>query len=284
MAHTDRSAGIARRQSNPQERAPGRHADRSSISTALANANGGVIYELNTPLFTDYANKYRFVFVPEGARAAYRATDVFDFPVGTIIAKTFTIQADLRLDDSAQDIIETRLLIRRRDGWTALPYIWNSDKSDAVLTKTGGTQPVSWIDKDGLSMLIGGTNSGTALAMAKVAAEKKKLFIPIGAATAALTNEQCNAYTVHWAYDTVANKTGWYNNELQYYASERPENAVVSGGTLRITAANGQLLLTQRLASQAAGARVELPLPDVAGLYLVVVENATGRDVFRVVR
>ncbi|MBK6738476.1 MAG: hypothetical protein IPG64_11410 [Haliea sp.] len=70
--------------------------------------------------------------------------------MGTIIAKTFTIQADLRLDDSARDIIETRLLIRRRDGWTALPYIWNGDKSDAVLTKTGGTQPVSWIDKDGL--------------------------------------------------------------------------------------------------------------------------------------
>jgi parallel beta-helix repeat protein len=122
----------------------------ADASNPLANANGGVIYDLNTPLFTDYANKYRFVFVPEGARAAYRATDVFDFPVGTIIAKTFTIQADLRLDDSAQDIIETRLLIRRRDGWTALPYIWNSDKSDAVLTKTGGTQPVSWIDKDGL--------------------------------------------------------------------------------------------------------------------------------------
>ncbi|MEZ5502347.1 MAG: SO2930 family diheme c-type cytochrome [Halioglobus sp.] len=123
----------------------------ADASNPLANANGGVRYDLNTPLFTDYANKYRFVFVPEGAKAAYRATEVFDFPVGTIIAKTFTIQADLRLDDSAQDIIETRLLIRRRDGWTALPYIWNSDKSDAVLTKTGGTQAVSWIDKDGQS-------------------------------------------------------------------------------------------------------------------------------------
>jgi branched-chain amino acid transport system substrate-binding protein len=56
----------------------------------------------------------------------------------------------------------------------------------------------------GVDMLIGGTNSGTALAMAKVAAEKKKPFLVVGAATSALTNEQCNPYTVHWAYDTVA--------------------------------------------------------------------------------
>jgi branched-chain amino acid transport system substrate-binding protein len=47
--------------------------------------------------------------------------------------------------------------------------------------------------------------------MAKVAAEKKKLFIAIGAATSALTNEQCNPYTLHWAYDTVALAKGTGN-------------------------------------------------------------------------
>jgi branched-chain amino acid transport system substrate-binding protein len=61
-----------------------------------------------------------------------------------------------------------------------------------------------WFDTQGLDMLIGGTNSGTALAMAKVAAEKKKPFLVVGAATSALTNDQCTPYTVHWAYDTVA--------------------------------------------------------------------------------
>ena len=112
-------------------------------------ANGGIIYDLNTPLFTDYANKYRFVFVPEAVQAAYRSQEVFDFPVGTIIAKTFTIQADLRVDDSAEELIETRLLIHRKEGWVALPYIWNQGKTDAVLTRTGGTQAVSWIDVNG---------------------------------------------------------------------------------------------------------------------------------------
>ncbi|MFZ2295251.1 MAG: ABC transporter substrate-binding protein [Polaromonas sp.] len=61
-----------------------------------------------------------------------------------------------------------------------------------------------WIDKDGLSMLMGGTNSGTSLAMAKVAAEKKRPFLSIGAGSARLTNEDCTPYTVHYAYDTVA--------------------------------------------------------------------------------
>ncbi|MBI2751133.1 MAG: ABC transporter substrate-binding protein [Burkholderiales bacterium] len=68
-----------------------------------------------------------------------------------------------------------------------------------------------WFDTQGVDMLIGGTNSGTNLAMAKVAAEKKKLFISVGAATSALTNEQCNPYTVHWAYDTVALAKGTGN-------------------------------------------------------------------------
>jgi len=53
-------------------------------------------------------------------------------------------------------------------------------------------------------MLIGGTNSGTALAMAKVAEEKKRPFFAIGAGSARLTNDACTPYTVHYAYDTVA--------------------------------------------------------------------------------
>ena len=53
-------------------------------------------------------------------------------------------------------------------------------------------------------MLFGGTSSGTGLAMAKVAQEKKRVFMVNGAGSSALTNEQCSPYTVHYAYDTVA--------------------------------------------------------------------------------
>lgn len=75
----------------------------------------------------------------------------------------------------------------------------HQNKADVAAAKAR-----EWFDTQGLDMLIGGTNSGTSLAMAKVAAEKKKPFIVVGAATSALTNDQCTPYTVHWAYDTVA--------------------------------------------------------------------------------
>ncbi|MDB5894485.1 MAG: transporter permease [Rhodoferax sp.] len=61
-----------------------------------------------------------------------------------------------------------------------------------------------WIDTAGVTMVFGGTNSGTALAMAKVAEEKKRVYFNNGAGTSALTNDQCTPYTIHYAYDTVA--------------------------------------------------------------------------------
>ncbi|CAN5921117.1 ABC transporter substrate-binding protein [soil metagenome] len=61
-----------------------------------------------------------------------------------------------------------------------------------------------WLDTQGITLLFGGTNSGTALAMAKVAQEKKRVYVNNGAGTSALTNEQCSPYTIHYAYDTVA--------------------------------------------------------------------------------
>ena len=61
-----------------------------------------------------------------------------------------------------------------------------------------------WADRDGLTMLLGGSNTGVSLAMAPVAKEKKVPFIAIGAAGASLTGKDCTPYTVHYAYDTTA--------------------------------------------------------------------------------
>ena len=65
-----------------------------------------------------------------------------------------------------------------------------------------------WIDQGGADVIIGGTNSSTALASAKIAAEKKKPYISVGAASSRLTNEDCTPYTVHYAYDTIALANG----------------------------------------------------------------------------
>jgi branched-chain amino acid transport system substrate-binding protein len=75
----------------------------------------------------------------------------------------------------------------------------HQNKADIAASKAR-----EWFDQQGVDMLIAGSNSGTSLAMAKVAAEKKKPLMAIGGATARLTNEECTPYTIHYAYDTVA--------------------------------------------------------------------------------
>jgi branched-chain amino acid transport system substrate-binding protein len=79
----------------------------------------------------------------------------------------------------------------------------HQNKADIAASKAR-----EWFDRQGLDMLIGGTNSATNLAMAKVAAEKKKPFISVGAGTSRLTNEECTPYTIHYAYDTAAMARG----------------------------------------------------------------------------
>jgi branched-chain amino acid transport system substrate-binding protein len=120
----------------------------------------------------------------------------------------------------------------------------HQNKADVASSKAR-----EWIDKDGLQMLIGGTNSGTALAMSKVTTEKKKPFIAIGAGSARLTNEDCSPYTVHYAYDTVslakvagsalvkAGNKSWYFLTADYafgYSLEGDASNVVkaNGGTV----------------------------------------------------
>ena len=75
----------------------------------------------------------------------------------------------------------------------------HQNKADIAASKAR-----EWMDTQNLSMLVGGTTSSAGLAMAKVAQEKKRVYIVNGAGSSALTNEQCSPYTVHYAYDTVA--------------------------------------------------------------------------------
>ena len=123
----------------------------ADASEPRENAHDGVYYDLITPLFTDYAEKYRFIFVPEGRQGGYSNREVMDFPVGTIIAKTFTMPYDFLNPAAGEVIIETRLLLHREDGWVALPYIWREDTSEADLTVAGGTRQLEWIDAKGMT-------------------------------------------------------------------------------------------------------------------------------------
>ncbi|NNC95059.1 MAG: c-type cytochrome [Chitinophagales bacterium] len=100
------------------------------------NTEAGILpYNLNMALFSDYASKKRFVYVPEGSKINFDTTDVLNFPLGSILIKHFYY---LRTDGS-EDNIETRLLIRQTDAWRAETYIWNEDQSDAQRTIVGET-------------------------------------------------------------------------------------------------------------------------------------------------
>jgi uncharacterized repeat protein (TIGR03806 family) len=106
-------------------------------------------YALNTPLFSDYALKFRAIAMPQGKSATYTNSGALDFPVGTTLIKTFAYPADFRSPDLHVRKIETRLLIRKRSGWTPLTYVWNAEQTQAVLKRAGARVPVSFLDKDG---------------------------------------------------------------------------------------------------------------------------------------
>ncbi len=121
----------------------------------------------------------------------------------------------------------------------------HQNKADIAASKAR-----EWFDRQGVDLLIGGTNSGTSLAMSKLAAEKKKPFIAVGAGSARLTNEECTPYTVHYAYDTVALARGtgsavvkqggktWFFLTADYAFGHSLEN-----DTARVVSASGGTVL-----------------------------------------
>lgn len=112
-------------------------------------SDGVVLYTLNSPLFSDYASKLRFVKLPKGQSVSYNPDSVLQFPVGTAIVKTFYYPIDERNPNKGRRLMETRVLLHEAKGWVALPYIWNKEQTDAVLEVAGGSDQVSWIDGSG---------------------------------------------------------------------------------------------------------------------------------------
>lgn len=106
-------------------------------------------YTLNTPLFSDYTEKERYLYVPAGQTARYDPAAVLALPVGGAIIKTFGYG-----EGAAFRPLETRVLLHRAGGWVALPYVWNADLSDAVLKRAGTRIPVTFTDPAGRSRTI----------------------------------------------------------------------------------------------------------------------------------
>ncbi|AWF83341.1 hypothetical protein BTJ40_03435 [Microbulbifer sp. A4B17] len=136
---------------------------------ALYPTERALPYDLNTGLFSDYAHKFRTVWVPEGTSVAY-GEDHFDYPVGTVLSKTFYYPLDssgaiLRTNDFSGDyvegrfgealdlnrvrLVETRLLVRREDNWQAMPYVWNEEQTEATLEIAGEAKGFQLVSLNG---------------------------------------------------------------------------------------------------------------------------------------
>ena len=107
-------------------------------------------YTLNTPLFSNYAYKKRFIYLPDGVQMSYKEDDVFSFENGSVLIKNFYYPEDFRMENGPKRIIETRLLIKENNIWKPLNYIWSEDQQDAKLNYIGGKINTSWIHTDGI--------------------------------------------------------------------------------------------------------------------------------------
>jgi len=115
-----------------------------------APAPGVLHYDLNSPLFSDYTTKYRFIKLPAGTSMKFVSNDdAIEFPVGSIIAKTFAYLKDQRDPKGGQKLLETRILRKGETAWEGVSYVWNDAQTEATLKLTGTVTPSKWIHHDG---------------------------------------------------------------------------------------------------------------------------------------
>ena len=110
----------------------------------LNPVDGVLPYDLNSSLFSDYAHKKRFVWMPYNVKASYlNDYSPLDFPTGAVLIKNFFYENVL--PDNSTKILETRIMYKKEDGWDFAKYIWNEEQTEATLTEDGVFINISWI-------------------------------------------------------------------------------------------------------------------------------------------
>ena len=124
-------------------------------SANLTPTEHNMVYRPANQLFSDYAQKLRTIWIPQGLQAQL-VGDELTYPVGTIVSKTFFYPTDSSgllqrkeeviaesIDLSANKLIETRLLVKRSSGWEAFPYVWNPEGTEAFLRVAGSSKAIN---------------------------------------------------------------------------------------------------------------------------------------------
>jgi len=131
--------------------------DYAIFKGALSNlepSDDFFLYELATPLFTDYAEKQRLIKLPKGTVLKPSGNGLPDFPDGTILVKTFFYYKDKTNFSSGKKILETRILLKEDSKWSVGTYVWNPEQNEAVLFESGLNETVNWIDEQGKANVI----------------------------------------------------------------------------------------------------------------------------------
>ncbi len=110
-------------------------------------------YKPTTELFSDYSNKQRYIWLPENTISSYDGDhEILNLPVGAALIKTFYY--DNVAPSDSRKIIETRLLIKKQDGWIAANYVWNVEQNEAFLEMGGSTVPITFTDEQEVTRSI----------------------------------------------------------------------------------------------------------------------------------
>ena len=103
-------------------------------------------YSLTSALFSDYTKKQRWMYVPKGYEVSYKENEIYDFPDGSALIKTFYYDDD---SINKKNLLETRLLIKNNGSWKAASYAWNEEQTEAYLKIAGKTIATNFIDQNG---------------------------------------------------------------------------------------------------------------------------------------
>lgn len=109
-----------------------------------------VPYEPASSLFSDYAHKKRFVWMPAGTKATYVSdSKILDLPIGAALIKTFYYENVQNIvPTGGSRIIETRVMIRKATGWIFADYVWNDEQTEAYFDLAGSNTAISWKDEN----------------------------------------------------------------------------------------------------------------------------------------
>ena len=199
----------------------------------LVLGEGVIPYDVNTPLFADYAQKLRTVWLPPGQSAKFNADQAYDLPVGTLISKTFFYPIDRGVVQAAEGwdgqvealdlararLLETRLLVRQAGGWEALAYVWHGD--EAWLSITGTIIPLPLAPPEGgtpraINYMVPSRNQ---CASCHVTGQEGDALMPIGLTTRQLNrgygggpgNQIADLQSAGWLEGT-APRAAWARN------------------------------------------------------------------------